>query len=144
MHSMQVKTIFHSGLVHKKRIYRFSTLFFGFGGHFGMKKVLLTHIFLFFLILEKLPLKCYCQLYTQLFISYRWKAFFITYNPAIHKFSLKCNPDLLGIFIFNKAEKKYFAYNSPGLHFSPPSPIQFFVRLDLPYHPYKSCLGHPV
>ena len=36
---------------------------------------------------------------------------FFHYLQLCHKeFCLKCNPDLLRIFIFNKSEKKYFAF----------------------------------
>ena len=55
----------------------------------------------------------------------RWKADVIAYNPAIEKFAPKCNPDLLRIFFFDKAGKKYLAYKFSGVHFRLSLPQNF-------------------
>ena len=62
--------------------------------------------------------------------AHRWKAYLIAYNPAIQEFALKCNPDLLRFFFFDKAGKNYFVHNFSGVHFRSLPLIQLFVGFD--------------
>ena len=60
VHIAPVDCNFQAVKVHQNRNFHFFYPFFDFGGHFGMKKVLLTYVFLiFFEILVKFPLKWY-------------------------------------------------------------------------------------
>ena len=60
MHNTPVYCSFQAVQLHQIRNFHFFYPFFEFGGHFGMKKVLMTHIILiFFKILVKLPLKSF-------------------------------------------------------------------------------------
>ena len=60
MHNSPVYGSFQAVQVRQSRNFNFFYPFFGFGGHFGIKKVPLTYMFLiFFKILVKFPLNWY-------------------------------------------------------------------------------------